>query len=124
VIAEPCPRCESYRCAGHALPTDCEHGATEVGWRHDSDDHRYCQPPCAWAVTVRPPVLAAGLDCGTPDRPLALVLVSPQSGRALFAGLVFASHREAKPARTRAGGGGSQAKGQAFLVCARCRSLQ
>jgi hypothetical protein len=72
---------------------------------------------------VRPPVLAAGLDRGTPDRPLALVLVSPQSGRALFAGLVFASHREAKPARTRARGGGWQAKSVGYLVCARCGTL-
>jgi hypothetical protein len=58
-----------------------------------------------------------------PGPTAALVLVSPQSGRALFAGLVFASHREAKPARTRARGGGWQAKSVSYLVCARCGTL-
>jgi hypothetical protein len=118
-----CPRCATYACAGHQPPRNCEHGDAEVSWRHESDDHRFCQPPCAWAATVRPLVLAAGLPRGTAAQPLALVLVSPASGRALFGGLVFASHREAKPARTRAGGGGWQAKGRAYLVCARCGGL-
>jgi hypothetical protein len=58
---------------------------------------------------------------GTPDRTLALVLVNPQSGRAPFAGLVFASDREAKSARTRVEAG--QPKSRAFRVCARCGSL-
>jgi hypothetical protein len=118
-----CPGCATYACAGHAPPRDCLHGEREVAWRHDDDDHRFCASACAWPATVRPLVLAAGLDRGTAAQPLALVLVSPQSGRALFAGLVFASHREAKPARTRAGGGGWQAKSRAFLVCARCAGL-
>jgi hypothetical protein len=87
------PRCATYACAGHSPPRDCEHGEAEVSWRRESDDHRFCQPPCAWAATVRPPVLAAGLGRGTAVQPLALVLVSPATGRALFAGQVFPSHR-------------------------------
>jgi hypothetical protein len=119
-----CPRCRSYLCAGHAPPHDCMHGVAEAAWHHELGDHRFFQADsCSWAAEVRPAVLAAGLGRGTPDRPLALVLVSPASGRALFGGLTFRDHREAKPARTRAGGGGWRAKARAFLVCARCRSL-
>jgi hypothetical protein len=120
-----CPRCASYRCAGHAPPRSCLHGEAEASWRHDFHDHRWCEPGtgCSWADLTRGAVLAAGLPRGTADRPLALVLVSPVTGRALFAGLTFASHQQAKPARTAAGGGGWQAKARAFLVCARCGSL-
>jgi hypothetical protein len=100
---EDCARCRTYRCAGHRPPSDCQHGQAEVAWRHASHDHRFCQPPCTWALTVRPAVLAAGLPRGLEAEPLALVLVSPMTGRAPFAGLTFASHRDAKPARTRAG---------------------
>ena len=33
----------------------------EAAWRHDSDDHRFCQPErCEWAGEARPVVLAAG----------------------------------------------------------------
>ncbi|HMG29174.1 MAG TPA: hypothetical protein VK585_03515 [Jiangellaceae bacterium] len=119
-----CPRCATYRCAGHHVPKDCEHGDEEIAWRHASDDHRFCRPDsCAWAAEVRPAALAAGLPRGAADRPLALVLVSPASGRVLFAGQTFRDHRLAKPARSRAGGGGWAAKSRAYLVCARCRSL-
>ena len=120
---EVCARCRTYHCAGHRPPTDCQHGQAEIAWRHASDDHRFCQPPCTWALNVRPSVLAAGLPRGTAAEPLAFVLVSPVTGRALFAGQTFRDHREAMPARTRAGGGGWQAKSRAFLICARCRSL-
>jgi hypothetical protein len=125
VITVPCPRCQTYLCAGHAPPRDCLHGEAEAAWRHDRDDHRFCQPGtgCAWADHTRPLVLVAGLGRGTADRPLALVLVSPATGRALFAGQVFAGHRLAKPARSRAGGSGWAAKSRALLVCARCGSL-
>ena len=67
-------------------------------------------------------MLAVGLDRGTDAEPLALVLVT-DTGRALFAGRIFADHREAKPARTRVGGGGWGAKACAFLTCSRCGSL-
>jgi hypothetical protein len=118
-----CPCCATYLCAGHAPPRDCLHGEAEISWRHVSDDHRFCQPGsgCAWADTTRPLVLAAGLR-GTADQPLVLVLVSPATGRVLFAGQAFRDHREAKTARTRAGGQGWAAKSRAFLMCAR-RSL-
>lgn len=66
---------------------------------------------------------AVGLPRGTVDRPLAVVLVSPTSSRALFAGLAFRDHRDGKARRTFAGGRGWAAKGVAYLVCARCRSL-
>jgi hypothetical protein len=48
---------------------------------------------CSWADLTRGAVLAAGLGRGTVAQPLALVLVSPQTGRALFAGVVFRDHR-------------------------------
>jgi hypothetical protein len=101
------------------------HGDAEIAWRHDRDDHRFCQPGtgCAWAEVTRPLVLAAGLPRGTADFPLALVVVSPATGRVLFGGRIFRDHREAKPASTRAGGQGWAAKSRAFLVCARCASL-
>jgi hypothetical protein len=54
-----CPRCLTYRCAGHTLHGTASTAEEEVAWRHDSDDHRFCQPPCDWALTVHPAVLAA-----------------------------------------------------------------
>jgi hypothetical protein len=119
-----CLRCLSYECAGHRPPPDCGH-REEIASRHAADDHRFCQPntDCAWAEHTRPLVLAAGLGRGSPDRPLALVLVSPQTGRVLFAGQTFRDHRDGKPGRTAAGGGGWAAKRVAFLVCSRYRLL-
>jgi hypothetical protein len=121
-----CPRCATYACAGH-LPPACGH-AVEAIARCIDGDHRFCPAApediaCDWAVTVRPAVLEAGLPHGTPAQPIALVLVSPATGRAIYAGRTFSDHREAKPARTRAGGGGWGAKARAYLVCSRCQSL-
>jgi len=122
-LAPDCPICATYRCAGHRPRATCQHDY-EVAVRHEANDHRYClsDHPCDWVVNVRPAVLNAGLGHGTSDRPLALVLVTG-SGRAVFAGRTYRDHQQAKPARTRAGGGGWQAKSRAFLVCSRCESL-
>ena len=121
-MSTDCPRCASYVCAGHRPPADCLHGEAEAAWRHDElDDHRFCEPDgCTWAAIVRLLVLAVGLPRGTVETPLVLVLVSPATGRALFGGRTFRDHREAKPARTRAGGQSWASKGIAYLVCARC----
>ena len=125
--ATDCPRCRSYACAGHLLP-DCGHGREAIA-RCLKGDHRFCPDSpediaCTWAVEMRPLVLAAGLPHGTPERPLALVLISPATGRALFAGQIFKDHRDGKPGRTRAGGQGLwDSKRVAFLTCSSCRSL-